>query len=254
MTKTERTLLPLTGFLTLISVWQAVSLAGVFPPGLLPPPLAVTAAIRELWVRGVLLGHITDSFYRFFAGYALAVVIGVPFGLLAGWSRRLEAAVEPVLQVLRPISPIAWIPLAILWFGIGNQPTIFIIFLAAFFPVTLSAIAAVKSVDPLLLRVSRNFGATPGQMLVKVVIPAAFPYIATGLHMAMGAAWVFLVAGEMVGLRSGLGYLIIDGRNQVRYDLVMASMVIIGTLGLVIDRLMRAAELRLMGRWGIRRV
>jgi len=165
--------------------------------------------------------------------------------------RRL---LTPVLQVLRPISPIAWIPLAILWFGIGSKPTIFIIFLAAFFPVTLSSIAAVKSVDPLLLRVARNFGATPGQMLVKVVLPAAFPYIAAGLHMAMGAAWIFLVAGEMVGLRSGLGYLIIDGRNQVRYDLVMASMVIIGALGLVIDRLMRAVESRLMGRWGIRRV
>lgn len=254
MTKAERVLLPLAGFLTLTAVWQAVSWAGFFPPGLLPSPLAVAAAIRELWPRGVLLGHIADSFYRFFAGYALAVALGMPFGLLAGWSRRLEAAVEPVLQVLRPISPIAWIPLAILWFGIGSKPTIFIIFLAAFFPVTLSSIAAVKSVDPLLLRVARNFGATPGQTLVKVVLPAAFPYIAAGLRMAMGAAWIFLVAGEMVGLRSGLGYLIIDGRNQVRYDLVMASMAIIGGLGLVIDRLMRAVESRLMGRWGVRRV
>lgn len=253
MTKTERVFLASTGFLALLTVWQAVSWAGLFPPGLLPSPLVVLAAVRELWVRGVLLEHIADSLFRFMVGYTLAVILGVPFGLLAGWSRRLEAVVEPLLQTVRPISPIAWMPLAILWFGIGNRPTIFIIFLAAFFPVTLSAIAAVKSVDPLILRVARNFGSTPGQILLKVAVPAAFPYLAAGLHMALGAAWIFLVAGEMVGVRSGLGFLIIDGRNQVRYDLVMASMVIIGVLGLVIDRLMRAAELRLLGRYGARR-
>jgi NitT/TauT family transport system permease protein len=253
MKKREQIFLSMAGFLILLTVWQTVSWAEIFPPGLLPSPLAVAAAIQELWVRGVLLGHIADSIYRFLAGYVLAVVLGVPFGLLAGWSRRLEALVEPLLQTVRPISPIAWMPLAILWFGIGNQPTIFIIFLAAFFPITLSAIAAVKSVDPLLLRVAQNFGATPEQILLKVVAPAAFPYLAAGLHMALGAAWIFLVAGEMVGVRSGLGFLIIDGRNQVRYDLVMASMVIIGVLGLVIDRLMRAVELRTLSRFGVRR-
>jgi NitT/TauT family transport system permease protein len=253
MTKTERLLLSLAGFLTLLGVWQAVSWVELFPPGLLTSPLAVAAAIKELWVRGVLLGHIAGSFYRFLAGYLLAVVLGVPFGLLAGWSHRLEALVEPLLQIVRPISPIAWMPLAILWFGIGNQPTIFIIFLAAFFPITLSAIAAVKSVDPLLLRVAQNFGATSGQILLKIVAPAAFLYLAAGLHMALGAAWIFLVAGEMVGVRSGLGFLIIDGRNLVRYDLVMASMVIIGVLGLLIDRLMSAIELRTLSRFGVRR-
>jgi NitT/TauT family transport system permease protein len=253
MSKTGRLLLSLAGFLTLLTVWQLVSQAGIFPPGLLPSPPAVAAAVRELWVRGVLFRSIADSLSRFFAGYALAVVLGVPFGLLAGWSRRLEAIVEPLLQTLRPISPIAWLPLAILWFGIGNRPTIFIIFLAAFFPVTLSAVSAVKSVDPLLLRVAQNFGATPAQVLAKVVAPAAFPYLAAGLHMALGAAWIFLVAGEMVGVRSGLGFLIIDGRNQVRYDLVMAAMMIIGVLGLVIDRLMRAVELLVLGRFGARR-
>jgi len=253
MKKTEQIFLSMAGFLILLAVWQAVSWAEIFPPVLLPSPLAVAAAIQELWVRGVLLGHVADSFYRFLAGYVLAVTLGVPFGLLAGWSRRLEALVEPLLQTVRPISPIAWMPLAILWFGIGNQPTIFIIFLAAFFPITLSAIAAVKSVDPLLLRVAQNFGATPGQILLKIVAPASFPYLAAGLHMALGAAWIFLVAGEMVGVRSGLGFLIIDGRNQVRYDLVMASMVIIGVLGMLIDRLMRAIELRTLSRFGVRR-
>lgn len=253
MRRTERLFLSLAGFLTLLTVWHLISRTGIFPPGLLPSPLTVAAAVRELWVRGVLLRHIADSLYRFTAGYALAVFLGVPFGLLTGWSRRLDAFVEPLLQTLRPISPIAWLPLAVLWFGIGNRPTIFIIFLAAFFPVTLSAIGAVKSVDPLLLRVAHNFGAAPGQILAKVVAPAAFPYLASGLHMALGTAWVFLVAGEMVGVRSGLGFLIIDGRNQVRYDLVMAAMVIIGVLGLSIDRLMRAAELLALGRFGGRR-
>jgi NitT/TauT family transport system permease protein len=253
MTKAGRLFLPLAGFLTILLVWQAVSRAGFFPPGLLPSPLVVAAAIRELWVGGVLLRSITDSFYRFVIGYTVAILIGIPFGLLVGWSRRLETVVDPLLQMLRPISPIAWLPLAILWFGIGNPPTIFIIFLAAFFPVTLSAIGAVKSVDPLLLRVAHNFGSTPRQILVKVVVPAAFPHLAAGMHMALGAAWIFLVAGEMVGVRSGLGFLIIDGRNQVRYDLVMAAIVIIGVLGLAIDRLMRAVERRILGRFGARR-
>jgi len=253
MTKSRRIILSLTGFITLVAVWQTISFLGIFPQGLLPSPIAVSAAVYELWARGVLFGHISDSLYRFFAGYALAVMLGVPFGLLTGWSRRLHALFEPLLQILRPISPIAWLPLAILWFGIGNSPTIFIIFLAAFFPITLSAISAVKNVDPLLLRVARNFGANSRQMLIKIIAPAAFPFLAAGLHMALGAAWVFLVAGEMVGVRSGLGFLIIDGRNQVRYDLVMASMVIIGLLGLAIDRLMRTAETFILARFGVHR-
>lgn len=252
MMGSRRTILSLAGVAALFAVWQTISFLGIFPRGLLPSPIAVSAAVFELWERGVLLRHITDSLYRFFIGYALAVMLGVPFGLLAGWSRRLHALIEPLLQILRPISPIAWLPLAILWFGIGDRPTIFIIFLAAFFPVTLSAISAVKNVDPSLLRVARNFGADSGQMLVKIVAPAAFPYIAAGLHMALGAAWVFLVAGEMVGVRSGLGFLIIDGRNQVRYDLVLASMVIIGILGLTIDRLMRSVERFVLSRFGAR--
>jgi len=253
MTESKRIILSLTGFVSLIAAWQTISSLGIFPQGLLPSPIAVSAAVYELWVRGVLFGHISDSLYRFFAGYALAVMLGVPFGLLTGWSRRFYALFEPLLQTLRPISPIAWLPLAILWFGIGNRPTIFIIFLAAFFPVTLSAISAVKNVDPLLLRVARNFGANSKQMLIKIVAPAAFPFLAAGLHMAVGTAWVFLVAGEMVGVRSGLGFLIIDGRNQVRYDLVMASMVIIGLLGLAIDRLMRLLETFILARFGVRR-
>ena len=253
MTKTERYSLPWAGFAAVLTLWQVASWAGLFPAALLPSPGAVAAALWELWLGGVLFGHIRDSLYRFLAGYALAVACGVPLGLLAGWSRRLEAVLEPLLQTVRPISPIAWMPLAILWLGIGNRPTIFIIFLAAIFPVTLSGMAAVKSVDPMLLRVAHNFGATPGQILVKVVAPAAFPFLAAGLHLAMGAAWIFLVAGEMVGVRSGLGFLIIDGRNQVRYDLVMAAMVVIGGLGLAIDRLMRVVERRALGRFGARR-
>lgn len=252
MKRLNRIFLSMTGFLTLIAVWQIISWLKVFPQGLLPSPVAVAAAIVELWIRGVLTGHILDSLYRFVAGYSLAVVVGIPFGLLIGRSSKLHAIFEPLLQLLRPISPIAWLPLAILWFGIGSSPTIFIIFLAAFFPITLSSVSSVKNVDPMLLRVARNFGASPRQILIKIVAPASFPYIAAGLHMAMGAAWVFLVAGEMVGVRSGLGFLIIDGRNQVRYDLVMASMVIIGTLGLMIDRLMRRAEMFIMGRYGSR--
>ncbi len=250
MNRLERTVLPVVAFAVLVGTWQAVSCLRVFPPTLLPSPGAVVRGMAELWTQGVLLDHILSSLSRYAAGYALAVVLGIPTGLIIGWYRRLEVAFDPFIQVFRPISPTAWTPLATLWFGIGNRPAIFIIFLAAFFPVLLSSVAAVKNVDPLLLQMAGNFGATEVQLLAKVVLPAAFPYIAVGLRMSLGAAWAFLVAGEMTGLRSGLGYLIVDGRNQVRYDLVLASMLIIGALGFAIDRVMRLAEFRITGRWG----
>jgi NitT/TauT family transport system permease protein len=176
--------------------------------------------------------------------------VGVPFGLLLGWFRGAQAAFNPLIQAFRPISPIAWIPLAILWFGVSDAAPIFLIFLASVFPITVSTVAAVKGVQSVQLRAARNFGLTGTRLLRRVILPAALPQIITGLRIALGIAWLVVVAAEMIAVNSGLGYLIIDARNAgKRYDLVVAGMVVIGLIGYLLDLLMRQAERSPAVRW-----
>lgn len=207
--------------------------------------------IEELADTGVLWEHIQVSLLRFSVSYGLAVLITVPLGLLLGWHTWSWQALDPLIQILRPISPIAWFPLAVLWFGIGNAPAIFIIFLSAFFPILLATVSAVRSVDGLYLRVAKNFGVSRRSLFAKVVIPAAFPQIMIGLQIAVGTAWIHLVAGEMLGAQSGLGYLIVDSRNFLRTDWIIGGMLLVGLLGLAIHFLMGWAEKAINRRWGM---
>ncbi|MHB1125567.1 MAG: ABC transporter permease [Bacillota bacterium] len=248
--RAEKVYLPLITFGVILALWQGVSSLGIYPQYQFPPPLWVAKGIGGIMVTGELWNHIGVSLGRFLVGYLIAAVLGIPLGLLFGWYRRLWLAFDPLVQVLRPISPIAWFPLVALWFGIGDTPAVVIIFMAAIYPILLSTVAAVKNVDPVYVKVARNFGAPERYILWKVVVPAAFPYIAMGLHLALGSAWVFLVAGEMVGVRSGLGFLIVDARNALRTELVIVGMIVIGLLGLAIDRLIGYLEKRINGRWG----
>ncbi len=246
----EKYFLPLITFTLVLTAWQAVVSLGIWEDYLFPSPVAVARGIMEIALNGMLWEHIGVSLFRFFTGYLLAAMIAVPLGLIAGWHRRLWLAIDPLVQVLRPISPIAWMPLIALWFGIGNLPAIVIILLAAFYPILLSTVAAVKNVDPVYLKVAQNFGTSQRDILKKVVVPAAFPYIMMGMHIALGTAWVFLVAGEMMGVRSGLGFLIVDARNSMRTELVLAGMIIIGALGLTLDRSIGSLEKLVKRRWG----
>lgn len=241
--------LPVLTVAAFILLWQVA--AGHYPPEQFPSPVDVVKAIRELAETGVLWGHIGVSISRFAAAYLLAVTAAIPLGLFFGRWTRCHRAVDPLIQLLRPISPIAWFPLAVLWFGIGNAPAIFIIFLAAFYPVLLSTISAVRAIPPLYLKVAANFGARPGAVFLRVVIPAAFPGIMVGLHIAVGTAWIHLVAGEMLGAQSGLGYMIVDARNFLRTDAIMAGMLIVGGLGLAIYRGMKGIERVIGRRWGV---
>jgi len=235
--------------LTFVGLWQYVSC--FYSPEQLPGPLQVVEGIRELAVTGVLWEHIQVSLLRFSISYLLAVCITVPLGLLLGWYTWSWQSIDPLLQILRPISPIAWFPLAILWFGIGNAPAIFIIFLSAFFPILLATVGAVRSVDTLYLRVADNFGVGKWTLFTKIVIPAAFPQIIIGLQIAVGTAWIHLVAGEMLGAQSGLGYLIVDSRNFLRTDWIMGGMLIVGLLGLAIHLFMGFLEKSINRRWGM---
>ncbi|MGA9228362.1 MAG: ABC transporter permease, partial [Mesobacillus sp.] len=219
------------GFALLIIVWQAVIMIGEYDTVLFPPPLKVWEGIVSLIYDGTLFTHFQVSLYRFAAGYLSAVVAAIILGLVLGRLPVLWNVLDPVAQVIRPVSPIAWSPFIVLWFGIGDIPAIVIIFIAAFFPVLLSTVSAVRRVDSNYLKVAQNLEIKGIRLLTKIIFPAAFPYIANGLHIAVGTAWIFLVAGEMVGAQSGLGYLIIDARNSMRLDLVMAGIVFIGISG-----------------------
>lgn len=237
----------------LIGIWELVVLTGRYEPSLLPSPAKVLSGIGDLLKDGTMLTHLKVSLTRFIIGYSTAAITGVALGLLLGWNRKIWSFIDPVVQVLRQVSPIAWFPFIVLWFGIGDVPAVIIIFIAAFYPILLSTVSGAGKVDEVYLKVAENFNIKQPQLLLKIILPAAFPMIANGLHVALGSAWVFLVAGEMVGAQSGLGYLIIDARNSLRSDLVLAGIIFIGFSGLILDRLIRLFEGSVEKRWGISR-
>ena len=242
-------LLPLGVAGLFLCAWDAaVRLSG---SDLFPRPMEVLWGIVELVQKGLLLKYIVASLFRVTCGFTLALVLGIPLGLLLGWFSRAFEAFNPMIQVLRPISPIAWIPLAILWFGVSDAAPVFLIFLASLFPIMVSAMAAVQNMQLVYLRAARNFGLSRMQLFRRVIFPATLPQVLTGLRIALGVAWLVVVAAEMIAVNSGLGFLIIDARNAgKRYDLVVAGMVLIGLVGLGLDLLVRQLERFDEVKWG----
>jgi ABC-type nitrate/sulfonate/bicarbonate transport system permease component len=238
--------------LAFIAVWELVSIFGErINPQLdvmMPPPTAVISAAADLLARGVLFTHILASLSRVLLAVGAATLLGVPLGLAMGWSARFRFAVDPLLEFIRPIPPLAWIPLSILWFGIGDMQIVYIIFLAAFFPIVLNSLAGARDVDPYLVRAGLSLGARPRELFLTVVLPAALPHIFTGMRVGLGIGWMALVAGELVAAPSGLGYLINNARTLFRSDYILLGMVLIGALGLLLDYLMRQAA-RLAMPW-----
>jgi NitT/TauT family transport system permease protein len=222
------------GLIALLVLWSlAIKLSGTT---LLPTPWDVAHGLVELALRGLLFKYVVASLFRVTWGFLSAAVIAIPFGLALGWFRRGEQALGPIIQVLRPISPLAWIPIAILWFGVGDPAAIFIIFMASFLPLVMTASSAVRSVPKVNLQVARNFGLSPAELVRQVILPAILPQLVVGLRITLGIAWLVVVAAEMIAVNSGLGFLIIDARNSGnRYDLVVAGMLLIGIIGLVLD-------------------
>lgn len=240
----------IVSFAILIAIWQLAYITSDFSDALFPSPYQAWIALLEMIKDGSLFIHIRTSMSRFAAGYISAIFAAVLLGLLLGWFTGIFQYINPIVQLLRPISPMAWMPFIVLWFGIGDVPAIVIIFIAAFFPVLLSTVSAVGGIDPIYLKVAKNFGIKQPQLLWKVIFPAAFPQIANGIHLALGTAWVFLVAGEMIGSQSGLGYQIIDARNNLRADILLATILIIGLLGILLDALLKLIEKSLLRSWG----
>ena len=215
-----------------------------------PTPWGVVSGVLELLKDGTLWRHIGASLMRVGTGFGLAVCVAVPLGLWMGWVRRAYETLNPVFQILRPISPIAWIPIAILWFGVGDASPIYLIFISSVFPMIVQTTAGVHTIEKRFLRAAENFGVSRRTRFKQVVIPAVLPQVLVGMRIGLGVAWLVVVAAEMIALRSGLGYMIMDSRNAGnRYDLVIAGMIIIGLIGLLLDGLMRMLERAKWVRW-----
>jgi NitT/TauT family transport system permease protein len=241
----------------LLAGWEWFSRSGYIPPALLPAPSRVLMSWAD-WVfvideftqdsAGRWIFDALASSTRVFTGYLIASLLGIGMGVGIGWSRVFEKTFEPTLQMLRPIPPVSWIPLAIIWFGIANKPAIFLVFLGAFFPILMNTIHGVKTVSRDLLRAAAMAGANEKQLLRYVVIPAAMPSIFAGLRIGVGSAWMLTVTAEMVAVKSGLGYVLWDSYYFLRYDMVIASMISIGLLGFLTDLGVKAIMHRLL-RW-----
>ena len=247
----ERFFWPFIAVVMLLALWHysvVWTATKVFPS-----PMSVEKGIVELFHKHVLWADIGDSLRRVAIGFGLAVVIGIPLGLWLGWNSAANEIVNPVIQIIRPISPIAWIPVAIIFFGVGDHAAIFLIFLGSLFPILVACVGGVSSVPPIYRSAARNFGLSTPQLLARVIFPAALPQILIGARIALGIAWLVVVAAEMIAVDSGLGYLVIDSRNSgKRYDLVVAAMLMIGIIGLALDFCFRRLERIKSVRWGFR--
>ena len=252
-----------------IAVWQLVAGMGWVNEHVLPSPLQVWrrwvayllplqdyAAYqggggggRLAWAfSGELIVDSLGSLYRVLVGFAVGAGLALPIGLAMGASRIAYVWLNPLFQLLRPIPPIAFIPLSILWFGLGNPPAVFLIALGAFFPVLMNTIAGVRQVDGIYLRAARNLGANGPTMFVRVILPAAVPYILTGMRIGIGTAFIVVIVSEMIAVNNGLGFRILEAREYFWSDKIIAGMITIGILGLAIDAGMSRLNNHLL-RW-----
>ncbi len=242
------TLPPLVVIAALVAFWWWLVVKTESP--IFPTPWQVVTGALELARDGTLWDDIGASLFRVGAGFLLAMLVAIPLGLWMGWVSGAYTTLNPIFQMLRPISPIAWIPLAILWFGVGNVSPIFLIFISSVFPMIVQTTAGVHTIERRYLRAAANFGVSRAVLFRRVVIPAVLPQIIVGMRIGLGVAWLVVVAAEMIALRSGLGYMIMDSRNAGnRYDLVIAGMIIIGLIGLLLDGATRLLERLKTVKW-----
>ena len=240
--------------------WLVTGGLHLFTPLVLPSPFAVAEAAWQLLFdpelrlfsggvyNGNLVGHALISTARVMLGFGTAVLVAVPIGVLIARNQAIEPYLDPALQILRPIPPIAWTPLAILWFGLGLRAIVFLIFIGAFWPMLLNTISGVREVPSILRRAAASLGATQTQVLFTVVLPAAIPFLFTGLRLSFGSAWITIVAAELIAASEGLGYLIMNARRILAAPDIIVGMLTIGLLGLFFDRLFRLIERRLYAR------
>ncbi len=247
----RRITLSIFSLVGMVGIWFILtSLAKVIPPAFLPPPQnIVTDFLRLLassYVGHTLIGHTLVSLQIVLGGFLLAVAIGIPLGILMGWFKRIEAVVDPLFQLLRPIPPLAWIPLSLLWFGIGMKSKIFVIWLSAFVPCVINSYTAIRLTDPLLVKAALGLGVKKQRDLLReVAIPSSLPVILGGVRIGLGAAWMTLVAAELLASNAGLGYMMQMARRALEPSVIILGMLIIGILGALMARGLRVLEKRI---------
>jgi NitT/TauT family transport system permease protein len=234
-------------------LWQMLCTLHVLSHAMFPTPHDVWLGVGEELRAGRLFNDLIASLWRVAIGFGLAVLLSVPFGLWIGSSARARQALMPAINFMRSLSPIAWVGFAVVWFGIGDKPAIFLIFLSVFFPLAVTVGSAVATIPAVYYRVARDYGIEGRELLARVVLPAIMPQLITALRVTIGVSWVVLVAAEMVAGHDGLGYAIQDDRNALRQDLLVVHMIVIGLVGIVLDRLLLRLTRVPSVRWGYER-
>jgi NitT/TauT family transport system permease protein len=234
-------------------VYEALARSGWFAPALMPTLERIAGTLVAILADGSMVTHAATTLYRVLFGFSLAILAGLPLGILMGRSRRIENFVLPLASALMPIPSLAWVPVFILWFGLGNTVSILIVFYASLFPMLLNAWAGVRAVNPLWLRAAGAMGANEQALFWKVIIPGASPFIITGLRQAFLRAWVAVVGAEMLAASDwGLGWVIFDAKEFLNADLMLASLAVIGAIGFVFERLVFGSlERATVQRWGM---
>ena len=254
LSRREVAVLACLGLAAFFAIWSFASVAGLASRLFLPPPWSVAekfvALTGEPFSGYTLQQHLASSLGRFSLGFALAVAIGVPLGLLMGWFRTLDAIVSPLFDALRFVAPIAWVPFAALWFGTGIGGPVLIIFSGAFPPCVINAYRGAKFVEPRLIEAARMLGASHLRMVTEVLLPASVPSIVAGLRVSAGLGWQSLIGAELIVASSGIGYLMVKGQSNISTAIVMSGMIAIGIVGFAIDVLLRMLERRINRRRG----
>jgi ABC-type nitrate/sulfonate/bicarbonate transport system permease component len=230
-----------------ILVWELVGRTGWVDPFFLPPPTAILREMFELIVSGELLRHTGISLFRALGGYFLASVLGLGFGIVMCWSRRTENVLDPLFELLRPVSTLALVPLMIIWFGIGNGSKIVIVVKACFFPILLNTVSGIKGVNIKLIQAARSLGASEIQLWYKVIIPAALPVIFTGLRISTAISMLAIVGVELISADSGLGFMIIDAQRVFATDKMFVGVITLSALGFCMDCLARVLQKHFVG-------
>jgi NitT/TauT family transport system permease protein/sulfonate transport system permease protein len=229
-----------------LGIWELLGSIGLINAVLLPSPTTLFWAAGDLLRSGTLLRHVGASIERVLVGFALAAVVGLAFGVVLGWFRTLSDFIKPLVEALRPIPPIAWTPLAILWFGIGNAPSYFLVFVGAVFPVFVSTFSAVRNIERTQINAALCLGATPTMLIKDILIPGALPVIFPGLRIALGVGWMCVVAAELIAAQSGLGYMIQQSRLLLQTQFVVTGMIVIGIIGFGMNSVMSMIERKLV--------
>ena len=229
-------------------LWILLGVGEVFHPSLFPPPWDVGATLLSMMADGELFRHIAVSLSRVFLGFAFATLIAIPLGIAMGVSNRVFLFVEPLVEFLRPVPPLALVPLAVVWFGIGWTSKVFLIFYGCFFAIVINTVAGMKAVEPVHVRAAQALGASRWQILMHVILRSAVPDIVVGLRLAIGLAFLLIVGAELIAASEGLGWLIWDARFHFMGDRILVGMIAIGVVGFLLNRLLQMVETHLL-RW-----